>query len=94
MDGDRLTRRERDRAKRAAETKEEREARLCKRRETHRARRARDRENIERDHEKEVRLNNTSPFKHLLRLTPQRLAFMLAFSSIIIYYNVSKTYYA
>ena len=28
------------------------------------------------------KLNNTSPFKHLLRLAPQWLAFMLAFSSI------------
>ena len=71
MDEDRLRRRERDRAKRAAETKEEREARLCKRRETHRARRAHDRENMERDHEREVRLNNTSLFKHLIRLAPQ-----------------------
>ena len=70
MDEDR--RRERDRAKRATETKEEREARLCKRGETDRAQSARDRKNMERDHEREVRLNNTSPFiKHLLRLTPQ-----------------------
>ena len=36
---------------------------MCKRRETDRARRARNRENMERDHEREVRLNNTSPFK-------------------------------
>ena len=73
MDEDRLRRRrERDRAKQAAETKEEREARLCKRRETDRARRARNRENMERDHEREVRLNNTFPFKkHLLSLAPQ-----------------------
>ena len=71
MDEDRLRRRERDRAKRAAETKEEREARVCKRRETDRARRAYDRENMERDLEREVRLNNTFPFKHLLRLAPQ-----------------------
>ena len=61
MDEGRLTRRERDRAKRAAETKEEREARLCKRRETHRAQRARNRENMKRDPEREVRLNNNSP---------------------------------
>ena len=38
------TRRERDRAKRAAETKEEREVRLRKRRETDRARRDRERQ--------------------------------------------------
>ena len=69
MDEDR--RRERDRAKRATETKE-REARLCKREETDRAQSAHDHKNMERDHEREVRLNNTSPFiKHLLRLTPQ-----------------------
>ena len=39
-----LRRRERDRAKRAAGTKEEREVRLCKRRETDRARRDRERQ--------------------------------------------------